>query len=408
MYPNFKNMKSKILLIAFLIFLCLSSIAQTLEQLVPITTSLTMSKLVYADNAIRLSIERKEIPGAVLAIVQHGKMAYLKAYGNKQNYPCAEPMEINTVFDLASCTKPLATAISVMILIEKGLIGLNDNVSSYLPGFSNFAVGNEEKQIKILHLLTHTSGLPAYAPVSSLEKQFGSLPPPQILMQYINSCKRGFEPGTNMQYSCLNYITLQHIIETVSGRGLRDFCKENIFDVLNMKHTDFNPSDELKMSCAPTEKQKNGSVLKGVVHDPLARILNEGVSGNAGLFSDANDLGILVAALMNGGELNGKRILSPLSVNLMSTLPESLKSFGRTPGWDMSSAYSSCKGDLLGPNTYCHTGYTGTSVVIDPDNDIAIILLTNRVHPLDKGSIAKLRSSVANAVAGSITDRKAL
>jgi CubicO group peptidase (beta-lactamase class C family) len=172
-----------------------------------------------------------------------------------------------------------------------------------------------------------------------------------------------------------------------------------------MTHTDFNPGEEMKLDCAPTEKQKNGLVLKGVVHDPLARVMNGGISGNAGLFSNANDLGILVAALMNGGEINGKRILSPLTVELMTTLPESLKKFGRTPGWDMSSAYSGCKGDLFSSSTYCHTGYTGTSIVIDPENDVAVILLTNRVHPIDKGSVAKLRASVANAVAGSINKK---
>jgi CubicO group peptidase (beta-lactamase class C family) len=328
----------------------------------------------------------------------------LKAYGNKQTYPDVQPMNVNTIFDLASCTKPLATATSVMILVEKGLIGLNDNVASYLPGFLNFGVSKDEKQIKIIHLLTHTSGLPAYAPVSALEKR-SDLALPQVLSMYIDTCRRDFEPGSNMKYSCLNYITLQHVVEVVSGKSLRDFCKENIFDVLNMTHTDFNPGEEMKSDCAPTEKQKNGLVLKGVVHDPLARVMNGGISGNAGLFSNANDLGILMAALMNGGEINGKKILSPLTVELMTTLPESLKKFGRTPGWDMSSAYSGCKGDLFSSSTYCHTGYTGTSIVIDPENDVAVILLTNRVHPIDKGSVAKLRASVANAVAGSINKK---
>lgn len=397
-------MRTKILLFIFLISSCQSSIAQGLIQLAPAATGLNESKLTNADNAIQLSIYRKEIPGAVLGVVSKGKMVYLKAYGNKQTYPDVQPMSVNTVFDLASCTKPLATATSVMILIEKGLIGLNDNVASYLPGFSNFGVGKDEKQIKIIHLLTHTSGLPAYAPVSALEKRNG-LPLPQVLTLYIDSCRREFEPGSNMKYSCLNYITLQHVVEVVSGKSLRDFCKENIFDVLNMTHTDFNPGEEMKLDCAPTEKQKNGLVLKGVVHDPLARVMNGGISGNAGLFSNANDLGILVAALMNGGEINGKRILSPLTVELMTTLPESLKKFGRTPGWDMSSAYSGCKGDLFSSSTYCHTGYTGTSIVIDPENDVAVILLTNRVHPIDKGSVAKLRASVANAVAGSINKK---
>ena len=387
-------MKTKILLFISLFSLLQYTQAQHSERLTPFATGLNEKKLENADIVIQQSINKNEIPGAVLGVVSMGKMVYLKAYGNKQTYPEVQPMSVNTIFDLASCTKPLATATSVMILIEKGLIGLNDNVASYLPGFSNFGVGKDEKQIKIIHLLTHTSGLPAYAPVSALEKRNG-LPLPQVLTLYIDSCRREFEPGSNMKYSCLNYITLQHVVEVVSGKSLRDFCKENIFDVLNMIHTDFNPGEEMKLDCAPTEKQKNGLVLKGVVHDPLARVMNGGISGN----------GILVAALMNGGEINSKRILSPLTVELMTTLPESLKKFGRTPGWDMSSAYSGCKGDLFSSSTYCHTGYTGTSIVIDPENDVAVILLTNRVHPIDKGSVAKLRASVANAVAGSINKK---
>ena len=169
-----------------------------------------------------------------------------------------------------------------------------------------------------------------------------------------------------------------------------------------MNHTDFNPKAELMASCAPTSMLKNGNVLRGIVHDPLARQFNCGISGNAGLFSNANDIGILVAALQNGGEWNGRRILHPMTVKEMRTVPDSLKTFGRTLGWDMSSHYSSCKGDSLSPNTYCHTGYTGTSIVIDPDNDISIILLTNRVHPYDKGSVVKLRAMVSNAVATSM------
>jgi len=141
--------------------------------------------------------------------------------------------------------------------------------------------------------------------------------------------------------------------------------------------------------------------LRGVVHDPLARIMNDGISGNAGVFSDADDLAILATALLNGGAYNGKRILSPQGVKAMTTVPESLKQFGRTLGWDLYSDYSSNKGDLLSLNTYGHTGYTGTSIVIDPDNDIAIILLTNRVHPDDRGSAIRLRAVVANAVAAS-------
>jgi len=385
---------NKIPLLTLFLVVSLFTMAQQLAKVDPGQVGLDAFKLKNADKIIRQAITKKEIPGAVLAVVRHGKMAYLKAYGNKQVFPSVEPMDVNTVFDMASCTKPLATAVSAMILEERGLLGLQDNVNRYVPGFVN-------PNIRVVNLLTHTSGLPSYAPETTILKRYGAHNPVGF-MQYIDSCKLDFEPGKSMEYSCLNFISLQHIIENVSGKNLRDFARENIFDVLGMTHTDFNPSGDLLAECAPTSRLKGLTVLKGVVHDPLARLFNDGVSGNAGLFSDANDIAILVAAIQNGGEWNGRRIMKPETIKLMRTIPDSLKNFGRTLGWDMSSVYASCKGELLGPNTYCHTGYTGTSVVIDPDNDISIILLTNRVHPVDKGSVVKLRKLVANAIAESI------
>ena len=380
-----------------LIFICclfsIQLIAQPLERAIPEQLGMDSRRLHYADEAILQAIADKEIPGAVLAVVYKGKMVYLKKYGNKQIYPSVLPMETNTVFDLASVSKTVSTAISTMILVERGKIRLSDKVSMYIPNFQ----GN----IRVVDLLTHTSGLPSYATVDSLKVRYG-FPNPDGLIEHIATCKRRFEPGDDFLYSCLNFITLQRIIETVSNQSLKDFAKANIFDVLGMKHTTYQPEGETLERTAPTEKQPDGSVLRGVVHDPLARIMNGGISGNAGVFSDADDLAILAAALLNGGAYNGKRILSPQGVKAMTTVPESLKKFGRSLGWDSSSAYSSNKGDLLSPNTYGHTGYTGTAVTIDPDNDMAIILLTNRVHPDDRPGAIRLRALVANAVAASI------
>lgn len=394
-------MKKTVLFLAIFIYAYSVVTAQPLVKATPEQVGLDARKLQSADDVIRSAINKKEIPGAVLAVVRHGKMAYLKAYGNKQVYPTVVPMDVNTIFDMASCTKPMATAISAMILKERGLIRLQDDVNTYIPAFLSTANPQKKTDIRILNLLTHTSGLPSYASETTIKKRYGS-ENPNGFMQYIDSCKRNFEPGKGVEYSCLNFITLQHVIENVSGESLRDFSKENIFDVLGMTHTDFNPTGDLLACCAPTSKLKGGNVLKGVVHDPLAREFNCGISGNAGLFSNADDIAILVAALQNGGEWNGKRILTPSTVKEMRSVPDMLKTFGRTLGWDMSSPYSGCKGNLLSPNAYCHTGYTGTSIVIDPDNDVSIILLTNRVHPVDAGSVVKLRALVANAVAASI------
>ena len=384
----------------FLIVLNIS--AQPLQRVAPEDVGLSSTHLQYADEAIEKAITSGDIPGAVLAVVKDGKMAYLKAYGNKEVSPKTVKMDENTVFDLASVTKPVATATSAMILADRGQLRLLDKVNLYIPHFQGWKRSDGKTvDIRVVDLMTHTSGLPSYASVELLEKQYGS-PNPDGLINFISSCKRDFEPQTAMQYSCLNYITLQRIIEIISKKSIRDFAKENIFDVLSMQHTDYQPKGETLERTAPTEMQKDGTLLRGMVHDPLARVMNGGISGYAGLFSDAGDLAVFVAALQNGGEWNGKRILSLLGAKTMRTVPRSVAQFGRTPGWDIFSPYASNSGDLLSPATYGHTGYTGTSLVIDPENNLAVILLTNRAHPNDRGDIIRLRSLVANAVAASV------
>ena len=403
----------------------LSVVAQPLQRVAPEQVGMDSRRLMHADEVIEAAIANKDIPGAVLAIVRDGKMAYLKAYGNKRVYPNAEPMTTGTVFDMASCSKTMSTAVCTMILVERGKIRLSDAVSVYLPGFQNWVSedGKDKKTIRVSDLLTHTSGLPSYGPTAELEKQYGS-PNAEGLMEYIKTCKRQFKPQTDYSYSCLNFITLQNIIEKVSGQSLREFARENLFDVLGMDYTDYLPTIRDKKGnwintvdanwaslvegdwhdvIAPTEKQTNGQVLCGQVHDPLARIMNGGISGNAGIFSRAEDIAILCAALQNGGEWNGRRILSPQTVKAMRTVPRGdVAQFGRTLGWDNSSGYASNQGDLFGWNTYGHTGYTGTSIIMDPDNNTSVILLINSVHPEDGHSVVRLRSLVANAVAGSI------
>lgn len=391
------------------LLLCVAVVAgaQQLPRVAPSVVGLDASRLSNADAAINKAVDNKDIPGAVLAVVRHGKMAYLKAYGNKQVYPSVEKMTTSTVFDMASCSKAMSTAVCAMMLIDRGQLRLMDAVNTYIPGFENWSDGKGGKQtIRIVDLMTHTSGLPPYAPVDSLKKKYGS-PNRDGVIEYISHCKRDFRPETDFQYSCLNFITLQRVIEKISGMNLRDFAKKNLFDVLGMTHTDYNPNSVLCQLCAPATRQPDGSLLKGIVHDPLARVMNGGISGNAGVFSSADDIAILVAALQNEGEWNGHRILSPMAVRAMRTVPRCVTAFGRSLGWDLYSDYASNIGDLFGPHTYGHTGYTGTSIVIDPDSDTAVILLTNRVHPDDGGACIRLRSVVANAVAGAVIDSTA-
>ena len=386
------------------IILSVAAIAQPLLKVTPEQAGMDSKKLSNVDRIIGESIKKGEIPGAVIAVVRDGKMVYLKAYGNKSVYPDTVKMAVNTVFDLASVSKPVGTAIAFMQLVEQGRVRLTDNVSMYIDGFKPYVDSATGKKIdiRVIDLLTHSSGLPPYAPVADIVAKNGA-PNPKALIDWIANCKRDFKPTTKFQYSCLNFVTLQNILQNITGTKLMDYSKKNVFDVLGMKNTMYNPTGETLKLVAPTEKQKDGSVILGKVHDPIARILNDGNSGNAGVFSNAEDLSILAAAMMNGGEYNGRRVLGKLTVETMTAVPESVKELGRSLGWDNYSPYASNNGNLFHPTkTFGHTGYTGTSIIIDPVSKTAVILLAHRVHPVDAGAAVRLRALVANAVAGSI------
>jgi CubicO group peptidase (beta-lactamase class C family) len=339
------------------------------------------------DRLVEEEIAKDNFPGAVVLVGQQDDIVYFKAFGNKIVDPCEEPVDKNTIYDLASMTKPIATATSIMILRDRNQIKLDDYVSKYLPAFAC----NGKEQVRIEHLLTHTSGLPAYTSAAELSEQFGS-PCPEKVIEKICSLKALSKPGEEFRYSCLGYITLAKIIETISGEDIGEFSKENIFAPLGMKHTSFNPPDSWKQDIAATEVI-DGVPLRGIVHDPLAR-LRAGQSGNAGLFSNAYDLSIYTRMLLNGGKLHGKRILSPESVKLLTTV----QSHGRAYGFDVNSAYAWIKGTYAPEDAFCHTGYTGTSIVCNPASKTFVIILTNRVHPKDDGTTKPVRTKISDIV----------
>ncbi|HOG25185.1 MAG TPA: serine hydrolase [Bacteroidales bacterium] len=358
-------------------------------------------RLSLVDGVIEDAIKAEDIPGAVLAVVRHDRIAYLKAYGNRQLIPDTLPMTVETVFDLASVSKCVGTTLSIMQLVETGRLRLMDQVDQYLPGFQPWTDPETGSSVAITieDLLTHTSGLPPYGPTQELIERYGS-PNPQGLMEYICQCPRDFKPKTGYQYSCLNFITLQNVLEKITGITLADYAQEHVFDRLGLQHTTYMPQGETLALCAPTELQEDGLPLVGQVHDPLARLLNGGNSGNAGVFSNAEDLAVIAVALLNRGQVNGKRILGPLTVKAMERVPEPVAAFGRTLGWGRAGSWN---GNLFNPRTvYGHTGYTGTCMVIDPESDTAVVLLANRVHPYDDGAAVSMRTRVANIVAGAI------
>jgi CubicO group peptidase (beta-lactamase class C family) len=339
------------------------------------------------DQVVEEEIAKGSFPGAVVLVGQDDDIVYWQAFGNKIVDPCEEPADKNAIFDLASMTKPIATATSIMILRDRKKIALDDYVGKYLPAFAC----NGKEEVRIEHLLTHTSGLPAYTNAAELKEQFGS-PCPNKVIEKICSFEAASKPGEEFRYSCLGYIILARVVENISGQNIGQFSKENIFVPLGMKNTSYNPPDSWKRDIAATEVI-DGVPLRGTVHDPLARLMS-GLSGNAGLFSNAHDLSIYCRMLLNDGALNGKRILSPESVKLLTTV----RTHGRACGFDVNSRYAWVKGSYAPQDAFCHTGYTGTSIVCDPAGKTFVLILTNRAHPNDEGATKPVRIKVADIV----------
>ena len=369
------------------------------------------ARLSQVDRVIEEAISEKTIPGAVVSIVRGDRIAYLKAYGNKSVVPSVKPMTTETMFDLASVSKCVGTTLSFMQLIESGRVRLTDNVDMYIPGFKPWEdpETGEKVDITVRDLMTHSSGLDAYIGVDGYVAEFGENTPDELETFIATRVNRNFRPGTKCLYSCLNFVTLQRILERVTGEKLCDYAQRNVFDPLGLKHTCYFPltpdgqskaKEKLKELCAPTEVQADGLPLVGAVHDPLARRINSGNSGNAGVFSNAEDLSVICAAIMNGGY----GILGPLTIELMCKAPiQNDPKVGRALGWDKDGWHPGTRGDIFDPETSIwHTGYTGPSIVIDMKTRTAVIILANRVHPEDKGSLARLRAQVANIVAGAV------
>ncbi len=389
----------KLFVIIFLFVYSFSN-AQLLKTARPESVGLSSVKLTYLDSVILKSINKKELPGAVVLIGRNNSIVYRKAFGNCSLIPSIEQMSTETIFDLASVTKAVATATSIMILVERGLINLNDNVKKYIPEFSSYTDSiNGELPAEIFHLLTHTSGLPEYTNADSIAKKFG-IPSPEGTIKTICNLKKVNPPGKKFSYSCLGYITLAEIVKRVTGITIAEFSKKEIFDPLKMKNTFYNPPTEKIKVIAPTEII-NGEALRGIVHDPLARVQG-GISGNAGLFSNVDDLAIFCQMMLNGGVYNNIRILGNQTIETMTHLYPSVEFSGRGLGWDINSEYMGERGEIFIKDCFGHTGFTGTSILINEKEKLFIILLTNRVHPDGKGYILPLRRQVANIVAGSI------
>ncbi len=332
------------------------------------------------------AIRERKTPGAVVLIGHDGSIVYRRAFGFRSLMPVKIPMTEDTVFDLASLTKPVATAVAVMQLVERGQVNLDDPACRYWPEFG----ANGKKHITIRQLLTHYSGLGPDLPLRPRWTGYGTA------MRKIIATRPVVPPGRVYIYSDINFEALGELVRIVSGLPLDEYCAKNIFGPLGMKDTGFHPLPDLQDRIAPTRFAFN-TVLCGKPHDPTCYRMG-GISGHAGLFSTADDLALFAQAFLNGGALNGATILQPETV-LQMTSPQSPP--GKTQrglGWDLAPAFLSDSVDAAQPQSYFHLGYTGTALWIDPLTKTYVILLTNRVYPNDKGNVQSLRADVREAV----------
>jgi len=395
-----------------------NALGAALPAVSPAKVSMAADRLAFIDAAVAESVARKELPGAVVLVARRGGVVWRKAYGARALVPERETMTTDTVFDVASLTKVVATTTSAMILVERGKLRLGDPVSRYIPELK----GEGRERITIEHLLTHRSG---YAPDFDLGERWRGHEE-MLKRLYVEPLRNA--PGARFVYSDIGMIALGEVIGRVAGEPLDVFAEKNIFRPLGMKDTGFRRikpepaqtgADAYLARIAPTETvramnsylgstaEAGGAgelMLRGQVHDPTANRMG-GVAGHAGLFSTADDLAVFCQMIMNGGELGGVRILSPLGVAEM-TRPRQVTEDGgaRGLGWDVNTTFSTNRGDLFPAGSFGHTGFTGTSVWLDPASETFVVFLSNRVHPDGKGDVGPLRARVANVVASAVTD----
>ena len=362
-----------------------------LPEVTPAAVGMDSGPLQRIDNVVAEGLGRGGMPGCVVCIGRHGKIAYLKAFGMRQVQPTEVPMTTDTVFDMASITKPVATATSVMLLVERGQVRLRDRVSSHLPEFAQ----SGKERITIQQLLLHQGGL---IPDNSLKDYDDG---PQEALRRVFALKPYVEPGSKFVYTDVGFIVLAELVRRKTGQDVHQFSQENIFKPLGMRETGFLPRDELRQRAATTE-QREGRWMQGEVHDPRSYRLG-GVAGHAGLFSTARDLAVYAQMMLSRGRVNGRRILSKRTVETM-TKRYTVSSGVRGLGWDKLTGYSSNRGELFTQSAFGHGGFTGTSLWMDPEQSLFVIFLSNRVHPAGKGSVNRLAGRIGTIATAAIAD----
>ncbi len=363
-----------------------------------------LARLADIDALVAQAIAAKAMPGAVVVVGRGDQVLYEKAFGQRAVAPLAEPMTLDTVFDMASLTKVVATTTAVMQLVERGQLRLTDPVAAWVPGFERYGKGS----VTIRHLLTHVSGLRPDVDLGDPWKGYDAaieLAKDEVLQS---------PPGERFVYSDINFFLLGHIVGRVSGEPLERYTARHVFEPLGMTDTGFLPPIERLGRIAPTErcrfldawpcKAPGEEPLRGVVHDPTARRMG-GVAGHAGLFSTARDLTRFVRMLLGGGAVGPRRVLAPLTVAKMiaPATPAGMPA-SRGLGWDVDSSFSANRGELMPIGSFGHTGFTGTSIWADPRSQLFVIFLSSRLHPDGVGDVGAVRARVATVAASALTD----
>ncbi|HSL49562.1 MAG TPA: exo-beta-N-acetylmuramidase NamZ domain-containing protein [Candidatus Deferrimicrobiaceae bacterium] len=346
------------------------------------------------DEAVRDAVAASEIPGAVLLVGQGDRILHRKVLGWRATVPKPELMTADTIFDIASLTKVIATAPSVLRLWEMGKLDLNAPLGRYLKEFDSAAF----QDVTLMRVLTHSAGLNDLPSREAMAKGF----PEAARLQAKAGLAVG--PGSTFLYSDTGFILLGEVVRRVSGERLDTFARKQFFAPLGMRDTAFAPPPAWRKRMAPTEVVNNHGPLRGVVHDGNARLLG-GVAGHAGVFSTASDLSRFCRMLLAGGQLGGRRYLKEATVRAMFA-PHVIGETTRGLGWDIASPYARTLGAYFPIGSVGHTGFTGTAIWMDPATDVYMILLTNRVHPYGKGDVAELRRRVSAAVGARFSPRE--
>jgi CubicO group peptidase (beta-lactamase class C family) len=360
----------------------------------PKTVGMSSERLAKIDRAVERGIKAGGYPGASVVVGRRGAAVMEKGFGKLSWSSSSAPVTAErTIYDLASLTKVVGTTTALMVLYDQGKLSLDDPVNKYIPNF----IGGAKDQVTLKMLLEHRSGLPAGRDLWRLAHS------PTEAREVVISTPLVCEPGRCYEYSDLGADMLGFVVEAVAGERMDTFLDRTVFKPIGMEDTFFTPADSLKQRIAPTEvAPPRGYPLRGEVHDENAYALG-GVAGHAGLFSTAKDLAIFAQMMLNGGTYEGTRVISDSAIQLFTRRAAGTRALG----WDTCGGSGSC-GQYLGADAYGHTGFTGTSLWIDPNRDMFVVLLTNRVHEAKAKRpakvIADVRADLADAAALAVTD----